>query len=56
MPEILNGTAPANSAPVVVDTVPGLQYRYAGGGTTITQLGVMDVTGMDYAELIRQRP
>ncbi len=55
VPEILNGATPANSAPVVVDTVPGLQYRYAGGGTTITQLVCMDVTGMDYADLVRQR-
>lgn len=55
VPQVLSGSPPANSAPVVVDTVPGLQYRYSGGGTTITQLVCMEVTGLSYPELIRQR-
>ncbi|MBK8021989.1 MAG: beta-lactamase family protein [Chloroflexi bacterium] len=55
VPQVLSGEAPANSAPVLVDTVPGLQYRYSGGGTTIAQLAVMDVTGQAYAEFVRER-
>ena len=37
--QVLDGTKPANTAPVRVDLVPGTQFRYSGGGTTIVQLG-----------------
>ncbi|MBM4187067.1 MAG: beta-lactamase family protein [Gemmatimonadetes bacterium] len=44
VPEILDGRRPANTGPVRVDTVPGSRWRYSGGGTTVMQLVVMDVT------------
>src|SRR5262249_25102841 len=44
--QILNGEKPVvNTAPIRVDFVPGTQERYSGGGVTIEQLVMMDVTG-----------
>ncbi len=42
--EILNGAPPANSAPVRVDWPPGKTFHYSGGGTTVLQQMVIDVT------------
>ncbi len=41
--QILNGETPANTRPVVVDGLPGTQFRYSGGGTTIAQQVLVDV-------------
>jgi CubicO group peptidase (beta-lactamase class C family) len=54
VPEILRGVPPANTAPVVVDILPGTQFRYSGGGTTIAQQVVVDVTGTPFPELMRE--
>ena len=43
--QILLGQAPANSAPVVLEGRPGAQYRYSGGGYTVLQQVMIDVTG-----------
>jgi CubicO group peptidase (beta-lactamase class C family) len=43
--QIFNGEKPANTAAIRVDFVPGTQYRYSGGGVTIEQQLMMDVTG-----------
>lgn len=40
-----------NTAPVRVATLPGLQYSYSGGGYTVMQLLLADVTGTDFATL-----
>ena len=50
--EVLDGTAPANSAPIRVDLAPGTQYRYSGGGYTIAQLAMTDVTGQSFPRLL----
>lgn len=52
--EVLNGTPPANSAAVFVDLPPGSRFRYAGGGTTIAQQALCDVTGEPFAALVRR--
>ncbi len=52
--QILNGEKPANTAPIRVDFVPGSQERYSGGGVTIEQLVMMDVTGKPFPELMKQ--
>jgi CubicO group peptidase (beta-lactamase class C family) len=52
--EILTGTDPANTPGIRVDTLPGLQFRYAGGGTTILQQVMEDVTGRPFPELMRE--
>ena len=37
-----------------VDTVPGLQFRYSGGGTMVMQQLLEDVTGTPLRELVRE--
>ncbi len=51
--QVLNGTPPANTPPVRVDTLPGTQFRYSGGGTSIVQQLMMDVTGEPFPDLMR---
>ncbi len=53
--QVLDGTPPANTAPVVVDTVPGALFRYSGGGYSIVQLLIEDVAGEPFAEFMRER-
>ncbi|HVB09870.1 MAG TPA: serine hydrolase domain-containing protein, partial [Bacillota bacterium] len=52
--QVLDGLAPANTAPVRVDTMPGVQFRYSGGGTSVVQLVMQEVTGEPFAELMRR--
>jgi len=52
--EIFNGQKPANTAPIRVDILPGSQERYSGGGVTIEQQLMMDVTGKAFPELMRE--
>ena len=52
--QVLDGTAPANTAPVRVDFQPGSQFRYSGGGITITQLAIMDIEKKPYPEIARE--
>ncbi|BCW90168.1 D-aminopeptidase [Alphaproteobacteria bacterium SO-S41] len=44
--EVLDGLAPANSAPVRLTMPPGGQDEYSGGGTTITQLVLEELSGL----------
>lgn len=46
--QILNGKSPANSAAVRSMYEPGLRSEYSGGGITISQLIVMDITRQPY--------
>ena len=43
--QILLGQAPANSPAVVLEGRPGAQYRYSGGGYTVLQQVMIEVTG-----------
>jgi len=43
--QVLDGVAPANTGPVIVDIQPGSRMRYSGGGTTLAQLTLQDVSG-----------
>src|SRR5262249_44860467 len=52
--EILDGKKPANTPPIVVDILPGSQFRYSGGGYTIMQLIMTDVTGQPFPDLMQQ--
>lgn len=51
--QVLNGERPANTDPIRVDIVPGTKSRYSGGGVTIEQLMMMDVTGKQFPALMR---
>jgi CubicO group peptidase (beta-lactamase class C family) len=46
--QILNGQKPANSDPIRSMYEPGLKSEYSGGGITISQMVVMDVTHEPY--------
>lgn len=46
--QILNGEPPANSPAIVVDAPPGQAFRYAGGGYTVLQQLIEDVTGQPF--------
>jgi CubicO group peptidase (beta-lactamase class C family) len=50
--QVLNGEKPANSARIYPDTVPGSIYRYSGGGYTVMQKMLTDISGMDFPELM----
>jgi CubicO group peptidase (beta-lactamase class C family) len=52
--QILTGAFPANTAGIRVDTVPGVEFRYAGGGTTVLQQVLEDVTGRSFADLLHE--
>ena len=52
--QILNGEKPANSPPIRSEFEPGKKFQYSGGGTTITQLLVTDLTGMRYEEYMKK--
>jgi CubicO group peptidase (beta-lactamase class C family) len=53
--QVLNGQAPANSAPVVVEAVPGSRWAYSGGGYVVTQLLLSETTGLTFPELMRRQ-
>jgi CubicO group peptidase (beta-lactamase class C family) len=50
--EVLEGKG--NTAPVRVDLRPGSQWRYSGGGYTVLQLLLADVTGTLFPRLMRE--
>lgn len=52
--QVLDGSGPANTAPIRVDTVPGSLWRYSGGGYTIMQHLLVEVTGKPFPELMRE--
>jgi CubicO group peptidase (beta-lactamase class C family) len=52
--QILDGLPPANSGPIRSLFEPDLRLQYSGGGTTVSQLIVTDVTGMSYDEYMRE--
>ena len=51
--QILNGDPPANSSAIRVDAIPGTQPRYSGGGYTVLQQLLMDVTGLPFPDLMQ---
>ena len=51
--QVLDGTPPANSPAIRVDTTPGTAWRYSGGGYVIVQQLLEDVTGTPFAQLMR---
>lgn len=55
LPEILDGKAPANTEAVRSYSEPGKEVRYSGGGTTVSQLIIMDVTKEPYAEFMQKK-
>lgn len=52
--QVLDGTAPANTAPIRVDTTPGAIERYSGGGFTIMQQLMIDVTRTPFPRFMQE--
>ncbi|HEX2628218.1 MAG TPA: serine hydrolase domain-containing protein [Chitinophagaceae bacterium] len=52
--QILDGVRPANSRSIRSLFAPGTKFQYSGGGTTISQLIVTDVTGRRYEEFMQK--
>jgi CubicO group peptidase (beta-lactamase class C family) len=52
--QVLDGAAPANTAPIRVDTIPGSMWRYSGGGYTVMQQMMLDVTGQPFPAFMRK--
>lgn len=53
VPQVLDGAKPANSEAVRVTVAPGTKYEYSGGGYTILQLLMSDVTHLAFPELMK---
>ena len=52
--QILDGKRPANTKAVRSLFEPGTKFKYSGGGTTITQLILTEVTGSNYADWMQK--
>jgi len=52
--QILDGRRPANTEAIRSMTVPGAKVIYSGGGVTISQMIIMDITRMPYDEYMQK--
>jgi len=52
--QILDGIKPANTAAIRVDVLPGSLWRYSGGGYTVMQQLVIDVTGRPFPQFMKE--
>jgi CubicO group peptidase (beta-lactamase class C family) len=52
--QVITGERPSNVGTVTFGRAPFEGFKYSGGGTTIMQVALGDVTGQDFAELMQQ--
>ena len=52
--QVLDGAKPTNTAPIRVDILPGSKWRYSGGGYTVMQQMVIDVTGKPFPRFMEE--
>jgi CubicO group peptidase (beta-lactamase class C family) len=52
--QILNGNSPANSGRIYPDVTPRSIYRYSGGGYTVMQKMLGDVTGKSFPDIMKE--
>ncbi len=52
--QILDGAKPANTPAIRTDVAPGSLWRYSGGGYTVMQQLVLDVTRQPFADFMRR--
>ena len=50
--QVLNGEKPANTPAIRSEAAPGSKWNYSGGGFTIMQQAVIDVTGEPFPKLL----
>ena len=54
VPQVLDGSPPANTSAVRVDMEPGSKFRYSGGGVTIEQLALTDIEKKPFPQIARE--
>ena len=52
--QLLNGEPPSNSKRIEIDIPPGSRHRYSGGGYSVAQQLMIDVTGKPFPDLMRE--
>jgi serine/threonine protein kinase/CubicO group peptidase (beta-lactamase class C family) len=52
--DVLDGTPPANSPAIRVESIPGTKFQYSGGGYVVLQQLIVDVTGKPFAAAIKE--
>ena len=52
--QILDGGKPANSAAIRVDIEPGSKFRYSGGGYTVMQQLLIDISGEPFPDIMKE--
>ncbi len=50
--QVLNGEPPANTPPIRLESVPGSKWNYSGGGFTVMQQLVLDVSKEPFPKLL----
>ena len=50
--QILDGNAPSNVGPVLMERAPLTGYKYSGGGVTLMQLALQDALGRPFPEIL----
>lgn len=50
--QVLDGSTPANTPPVLVETTPGTKLLYSGGGYTVVQQALVDLLGKPFPEIM----
>jgi len=50
--QVLKGEAPANTDPIRLETPPGSRWNYSGGGYTVMQQLLLDVSHQSFPELL----
>ena len=50
--QVLNGETPANTDPIRLDSPPGRRFRYSGGGYTVMQQLLIDVSDEPFPRLL----
>lgn len=53
--QVLDGAAPANTAPVRMTSPPGGTWQYSGGGYTVLQQVMIDVAGQPFETIMQAR-
>ena len=52
--QVLDGAKPANTPAIRVDILPGSRWRYSGGGYSVMQQMVIDVTGKPFPQFMHE--
>ena len=50
--QVLNGEAPANTPPIRLEAAPGSRWKYSGGGYTVMQQLLLDVSHQPFPNLM----